>query len=39
LSGDEGKILHRLTHLAAEGNARTESMRAFDAGEFKGIAG
>jgi uncharacterized protein with GYD domain len=39
LSGDEGKILHRLAQLAAEGNVRTESMRAFDAGEFKGIAG
>ena len=39
LSGDEKKILGCLARLAAEGNVRTESLRAFDAEEFKSIAG
>jgi uncharacterized protein with GYD domain len=39
LSGDETKLLGCLARLAAEGNVRTESLRAFDAEEFKGIAG
>jgi uncharacterized protein with GYD domain len=39
LSGEEKKVLGALARLAAEGNVRTESMRAFDAGEFKSIAG
>jgi uncharacterized protein with GYD domain len=39
LSGEEKKVLGALARLAAEGNVRTESMRAFDAEEFKSIAG
>ena len=37
LSGDETKILRSLAQLVALGNVRTETMRAFDAGEFKAI--
>ena len=37
LSGDENKILRCLAQLVALGNVRTETMRAFDAGEFKAI--
>lgn len=39
LSGDEKKILRSLGNLAASGNVRTETMRAFDATEFKGVTG
>ena len=39
LSGDEKKVLRCLTQLAALGNARTETMQAFDAKEFKAITG
>ncbi len=39
LSGDERKILRCLAQLAAPGNVRTETLRAFDAGEFKAIVG
>ena len=39
LSGEERKILHCLTQLAALGNVRTETLRAFDAEEFKAIVG
>jgi len=38
LSGDEKKILRCLAQLAALGNVRTETLRAFDAEEFRGIA-
>ena len=37
LSGDENKILRCLAQLVAQGNVRTETMRAFDAAEFKAI--
>ena len=36
---DETKALHCLTELAAAGNVRTETMRAFDANEFGAILG
>jgi uncharacterized protein with GYD domain len=39
LSGDERKILRSLTQLAASGNVRTETLRAFDAQEFKAVTG
>lgn len=39
LSGDEGKILRSLAKLAALGNVRTETLRAFDTDEFKSITG
>jgi uncharacterized protein with GYD domain len=39
LSGDERKILRSLTQLAALGNVRTQTLRAFDAQEFKAVAG
>jgi uncharacterized protein with GYD domain len=39
LSGDEKKILRCLTQLAALGNVRTETLQAFDAAEFKAVAG
>lgn len=39
LSGDEKKILRCLAQLLALGNVRTEVLRAFDAEEFKSIAG
>jgi uncharacterized protein with GYD domain len=39
LSGEEEKILRCLAGLAAEGNVRTETMRAFDAAEFKSVVG
>jgi uncharacterized protein with GYD domain len=39
LSGQEGKVLRCLTELAGMGNARTETMRAFDADEFNEITG
>jgi uncharacterized protein with GYD domain len=39
LSGDERKILGCLGRLAALGNIRTETLRAFDADEFKAITG
>ena len=39
LSGDEKKIFRCLDQLVALGNVRTESLRAFDAEEFKSIVG
>ena len=39
LSGDEKKILRCVAQLAAPGNVRTETLRAFDAKEFRGIVG
>jgi uncharacterized protein with GYD domain len=39
LSGDEKKILRCLAQLVALGNVRTETFQAFDAKEFKAIAG
>jgi uncharacterized protein with GYD domain len=39
LSGDDRKVLRVLTQLAALGNVRTRTMQAFDAQEFKAIAG
>ena len=39
LSGDETKILRCLAQLVALGNVRTESLRAFDAKELKGLTG
>jgi len=39
LSGDERKILRCLSQLAALGNVRTETLRAFDAKEFKAVVG
>ena len=40
LQGDsETKVLHVLSDLAAAGNVRTESLRAFDATEFAAIVG
>lgn len=39
LSGDERKILRCLAQVATLGNVRTETLQAFDAREFKGIAG
>lgn len=35
LSGDENKILSCLAQLGAQGNVRTETLRAFDAREVK----
>jgi uncharacterized protein with GYD domain len=35
LSGDEKKILRCLAQLAAQGNVRTETLRAFDARDAK----
>lgn len=39
LSGDDKKILRCLAHLAAQGNVRTETLRAYDASEIKEIVG
>lgn len=39
LNGDENKILHCLAQVVAGGNIRTETLRAFDAKEMKGIIG
>ena len=39
LSGDERKILRCVAQLAALGNMRTRTLQAFDAKEFKAIAG
>jgi uncharacterized protein with GYD domain len=39
LNGDEKKILRCLARLAALGNVRTETLRAFDATEFAAITG
>ncbi len=39
LSGEEKKVLRCISQLAALGNVHTESMRAFDAAEFKEITG
>jgi uncharacterized protein with GYD domain len=39
LSGDEKKIHRWLAQLVAQGNVRTETLRAFDAGEIKQIVG
>jgi uncharacterized protein with GYD domain len=39
LSGEEKKILRCLAQLAAQGNLRTETLRAFDAEEFRSITG
>ena len=39
LSGDERKIFHSLTQLAALGNVRTETLQAFDTQEFKAVTG
>lgn len=35
----EAAALHALAELAAAGNVRTQSLRAFDAGEFARIVG
>ena len=37
LNGDEKKILRWLAQLVAQGNVRTETLRAFDANEIKDI--
>jgi uncharacterized protein with GYD domain len=39
LSGDEQNLLRCLAQLVALGNVRTETMRAFDAREFKDVVG
>ena len=39
LSGDEQKVLRQLTELTRIGNVQTETLRAFDANEFKAITG
>ena len=39
LSGDEKAIIRSLTQLASLGNVRTQTLRAFDAGELKATAG
>ena len=39
LSGEETKIFRCLAQLGALGNVHTETMRAFDADEFKAIVG
>jgi uncharacterized protein with GYD domain len=39
LSGEETKVLRCLAQLSALGNVRSETLRAFDATEFKAIAG
>lgn len=39
LSGDEKKILRCLAQLAALGNVRTETLRTFNAEEFRSIVG
>lgn len=39
LSGDEKKILRGLAQLVARGNVRTETLRAFDAEEFRSGTG
>jgi uncharacterized protein with GYD domain len=39
LNGDEAKILRCLAQLGVLGNIRTETLRAFDAREFKAIVG
>jgi uncharacterized protein with GYD domain len=38
-SDSEEKVLGALAKLAALGNVRTQSLRAFDAAEFAGIVG
>lgn len=37
LSGDESKVLRCLAQLASQGNVRTETLRAFDAAEFRNL--
>lgn len=37
LSGEETRILRCLTQLAAQGNVRTETLRALDAREMKAV--
>lgn len=39
LSGEEQQIMRALTNLAALGNVRTETLRAYDAPEFTAIVG
>ena len=39
LSGDEKKIHRWLAKLVAQGNVRTETLRAFDSSEIKEIVG
>ena len=39
LSGDEQKVLRCVSQLASLGNVRTETLQAFDAREFKAVAG
>lgn len=39
LQGDEQQVLGALAQLAAAGNVRTQSLRAFDAEEFAKIVG
>jgi uncharacterized protein with GYD domain len=39
LNGDEGKVLRCLAQLAAQGNVRTETLRAFDEKEINYIVG
>ena len=36
-AADANKALHCLAELTAQGNARTETMQAFEAGEFSAI--
>jgi len=38
LNGDDMKVFGSLAQLASMGNVRTETLRAFDAGQFKAIA-
>jgi uncharacterized protein with GYD domain len=37
LSGDEKKILRCLAQLVAQGNVRTETLRAFDSDEMRSV--
>jgi uncharacterized protein with GYD domain len=39
LSGDEKNVLRALAELAAQGNVRTETLRAFDAEQFRAMTG
>jgi uncharacterized protein with GYD domain len=39
LAGDEKKALRCLSQLVASGNVTTETLRAFDAVEFKSLVG
>lgn len=39
LNGEEKKVLRQVAELARAGNVRTETLRAFDAAEFKALTG